>query len=49
VDRLPKAEQQRAQAEMQRLTGKVSFPTVVIGDRAVAGFSPQWILKSLGR
>jgi glutaredoxin len=49
VDRLPKAEQERAQAEMQRLTGKVSFPTVVIGDRAVAGFSPQWILKSLGR
>ena len=47
VDRLPKAEQERAEAEMRRLTGTVSFPTVVIGDRAVAGFSPQWILKSL--
>ena len=47
VDRLPKSEQERAEAEMKRLTGKVSFPTVVIGDRAVAGFSPQWILKSL--
>jgi glutaredoxin len=47
VDKLPKAEQERAHAEMRRLTGKVSYPTVVIGDRAVAGFSPQWILKSL--
>jgi len=47
VDKLPKAEQERAEAEMKRLTGKVSFPTVVIGDRAMAGFSPQWILKSL--
>jgi glutaredoxin len=47
VDRLPKAEQERAEAEMKRLTGTVSFPTVVIGDRAVAGFSPQWILKEL--
>jgi glutaredoxin 3 len=49
VDRLPKAEQERAEAEMKRLTGKVSFPTVVIGNRAVAGFSPTWILKSLER
>ena len=49
VDRLPKAEQARAEAEMRRLTGKVSFPTVVIGGRAVAGFSPSWILKALER
>lgn len=49
VDRLPKAEQERAQAEMKRLTGKVSYPTVVIGDQAVAGFSRSWILRSLGR
>jgi glutaredoxin 3 len=49
VDRLPKAEQERAEAEMKRLTGKVSFPTVVIGNSAVAGFSPTWILKSLER
>jgi len=47
VDKLPKAEQERAEAEMKRLTGKVSFPTVVIGGRAMAGFSPQWILKTL--
>ncbi len=48
VDLLPEAEKKRAEAEMQRLTNRVSFPTVVIGDRAVAGFSPGWILKSLG-
>jgi glutaredoxin len=47
VDKLPKAEQGRAEAEMKRLTGKVSFPTVVIGGSAMAGFSPQWILKEL--
>jgi glutaredoxin 3 len=49
VDKLPNAERERAQAEMRRLTGRVSYPTVVIGDSAVAGFSPQWILKSLER
>jgi glutaredoxin 3 len=49
VDKLPKSDQERAQAEMRRLTGKVSYPTVVIGKQAVAGFSPSWILKSLGR
>jgi glutaredoxin len=47
VDKLPKAEQGRAMTEMRRLTGKVSYPTVVIGGRAVAGYSPSWILKSL--
>ena len=47
VDKLPKAEQERAMAEMRRLTGKVSYPTVVIGGRAVAGYSPSWILRSL--
>ncbi len=48
-DLLPKAEQGRAEAEMQRLASKVSFPTVGIGNRAVAGFSPRWILTSLER
>ena len=47
VDKLPKADQARAEAEMRRLTGRVSFPTVVIGGEAVAGFSPGWILKQL--
>jgi glutaredoxin len=47
VDKLPEAAQQKAHADMKRLTGKVSFPTVVIGDSAIAGFSPQWILKTL--
>lgn len=49
VDRLPPAEQERAKAEMLRLTGKVSYPTVVIGGKAHAGFSPQWIMAAVGR
>jgi glutaredoxin len=47
VDKLPEAGQQQAHAEMKRLTGKVSYPTVVIGNSAVAGFSPTWILNTL--
>ena len=47
VDRLPAAEKQRMQQEMRRLTGKVSYPTVVIGDRVRTGFAPNWILKTV--
>ena len=49
VDQMPAAEQQRLHAEMQRLTGRVAYPTVVIGGVARAGFDPEWILSSLGR
>ena len=49
VDQMPETEQQRLHAEMKRLTGRIAFPTVVIGGKARAGFSPQWILDSLGR
>ena len=48
VDLLPKAAQQRKEAEMRTLTGKVSFPTVVIGDQAIAGYSASWITAQLG-
>ena len=47
VDTLPEAAQQKAHAEMKRLTGKTSFPTVVVGNSAMAGFSPKWILQTL--
>lgn len=47
VDRLPDGQRQQAQAEMKRLTGRVAYPTVVIGNQARAGFSPQWILKAI--
>lgn len=43
VDRLPQGEQAAAKAAMQRLTGRVAFPTVVIGGEAQAGFSRSWI------
>ncbi len=43
VDRLPQGEQAAAKATMQRLTGRVAFPTVVIGGEAQAGFSRSWI------
>lgn len=49
VDRLPEAEQKRMETEMKRLTGRVSFPTVVIGDEVIAGFSPSRIRKALER
>ena len=34
VDRLPQGEQGAARATMQRLTGRVAFPTVIIGGEA---------------
>jgi glutaredoxin len=48
VDRMPEQEQLRLQAKMQGLTGRVAFPTIVIGSKARAGFSPEWILSTLG-
>lgn len=49
VDRLSEGEQARHRQEMKRLTGRVAFPTVVVGDQAMAGYSPSWILRALGR
>ncbi len=49
VDQKPEEEQRRLQAKMQGLTGRVAFPTIVIGNKARAGFSPDWILDTLGR
>lgn len=49
VDRLFEGEQMRTEAEMKRLTGRVAFPTVVVGDQAKAGFSPGWIRDALKR
>jgi glutaredoxin len=49
VDRLPESQQERHRATMKRLTGRVAFPTVVVGDQAKAGFSPSWILQATGR
>lgn len=49
VDRLPAGEQGAAQANMKKMTGRVSYPTVIINGEAKAGFSPSWIESKLGR
>lgn len=49
VDRLPPDQQHSATATMKRLTGRVAYPTVVIGGEAHAGFSKAWIESTLGR
>jgi len=43
VDRLPKKDQDAATATMRQMTGRVAYPTVVIGGEALAGFSASWI------
>ncbi len=49
VDRLPKDRQAAAEATMRQLTGRVSFPTVIIGGEAKAGFSKPWIESKIGQ
>jgi glutaredoxin len=49
VNLLSEADQRRALATMRRLTGRTSFPTVVIDGEAMAGFSPSWIQATLAR
>jgi mycoredoxin len=49
VDRLPQGEQGAARSKMQRMTGRVSYPTVIIDGAAKAGFSKSWIESKLGR
>jgi glutaredoxin len=48
VDRLPPTQQSTARAKMKGMTGRVAYPTVVIGGEAVAGFSRSWIESRLG-
>lgn len=49
VDLLPPDQRAQAEVEMHRLTGRVAFPTVVIGGEARSGFSPKWILAAVER
>jgi glutaredoxin len=43
VDLLPRDGQDAARATMRQMTGRVAYPTVVIGGEALAGFSASWI------
>lgn len=48
VDELDPAERDRVTTEMKELTGKVSFPTLVIDGSVIVGFDEQKIAKKLG-
>jgi glutaredoxin len=37
----------RALAEVQRLTGRQSFPVILVNDKVVLGFKPEEILETL--
>jgi glutaredoxin len=47
VDLLPPERQGSARATMKRLTGRVAYPTVIIGGEAKVGFSASWIQSKL--
>ena len=49
VDRLPQDRRAAAEATIRRMTGRVSYPTVIIGGEAKAGFSKSWIESKIGR
>ena len=47
VDQISGDAQQNAVDEMKRLTGKTSFPVLVINGRAIQGFKPEEIEEAL--
>lgn len=48
VDLLPDEEQDDALAEVERLSGRQSFPVTVIGDEVVVGHDQDRLRKALG-
>jgi glutaredoxin-like protein NrdH len=48
VDLLPDEEQDDALAEVERLSGRQSFPVIVIGDEVVVGHDQDRLRKALG-
>ncbi len=49
VDKLSGDEQKQAVSEVEKLTGKRSFPVTVIDDKVVQGYKPEDILEALGK
>jgi len=47
VDLLDDAEQDKAIEEIQKLTGKSSFPVVIIGDEIIVGHDEERLRKAL--
>ena len=48
VDLLPDEERSDVIAEIQRLTSRCAFPTIIIGDRVIVGFRENEIREALG-
>ncbi len=49
VDKLAGDEQKQAVSEVENLTGKRSFPVVVIDDKVIQGYKPDAIMEALGK
>lgn len=47
VDMLDDAEQDKAIEEVQKLTGRSSFPVVIIGDEIIVGHDEERLRKAL--
>ena len=48
VDKLDLDEREKVREEVRELTGKVTFPTVVINDAIVVGFDEPKLKRELG-
>ncbi len=49
VDKLAGDEQKKAVSEVENLTGKRSFPVVVIDEKVIQGYKPDDIMEALGK
>jgi glutaredoxin-like protein NrdH len=48
VDLLPEQDRQEVIEEIQRLTTRCAFPTIIIGDKVIVGFKEAEIKAALG-
>ncbi len=48
VDLLPDEEQDEVLEEVERLSGRQSFPVVVVGDEVIVGHSEERLRRALG-
>lgn len=47
VDLLPKEEQEKTVAEVQRISGRRAFPVIVIGEEVIVGYDELRIREAL--
>ncbi len=48
VDKLDGKEKQDVLSEVQKISGSMRFPTIVIGDKVIVGFYEDKLKKALG-